>query len=116
MFGFRINPIGGQLSLKYTTKPNETIEDVSTRILQTEKLRNRLWEIRRTIKNRSFYMRIPVEVEHQKEQWTFETIRNLIHENMHDRLSDCNDSNDSRSVIHVQEKKPNRSIWSKNTS
>ena len=42
---------------------------------------------------------------------TIETITDLKHENMYDRLNDSSNSNDGSNVKHVQER-PQKSKWS----
>ena len=46
---------------------------------------------------------------------TIETITDLIHEYMYDRLNDSNNSNDGRNVKHVQER-PQKRKWSEKSS
>ena len=46
---------------------------------------------------------------------TIETITDLIHEYMYDRLNDSNNSNDGRNIKHVQER-PRKRKWSEKIS
>ena len=100
-----------------TREPNETAEDVWTRILQTEK-------------NCEFDRVTPAELiaskflsligrstgdyelkkKTRKSVMTIETITDLIHELMYDRLNDSNNSNDGRDIKHVQER-PQKRKW-----
>ena len=100
-----------------TREPNETAEDVWTRILQTEK-------------NCEFDRVTPAELiaskflsligrstgdyelkkKIRKSDMTIETITDLIHEYMYDRLNDSNNSNDERDIKHVQER-PQKRKW-----
>ena len=41
---------------------------------------------------------------------TIETITDLIHEDMYDRLNDSNNSNDGRNIKHVQERSKKNKI------
>ena len=82
-----------------TREPNETAEDVWTRILQTEKN----CEFDRVLiasKFLSLIGRSTGEYELQKKirksDMTTETITDLIHEYMYDRLNDSNNSNDGK--------------------
>ena len=45
---------------------------------------------------------------------TMETITDLIHEYMFDRLNDSNNSNDGRDIKHVQERPQKRKWYEKN--
>ena len=47
----------------------------------------------------------------RKSNMTIETITDLIHEYMYDRLNDSNNSNGVRTVKHVQER-PQKRKWS----
>ena len=98
-----------------TREPNETAEDVWTRILKTEK-------------NCDFDKLTPAELiaskflsligrstgdyelkkKIRKSDMIKETITDLIHEYMYDRLNDSNNSNDGRDVKHVQERPQKR--------
>ena len=51
----------------------------------------------------------------RKSNMTIETITDLIHEYMYDRLNDSNNSNDGRNIKHVQER-PRKRKWSEKTS
>ena len=51
----------------------------------------------------------------RKSDMTIETIADLIHEYMYDRLNDSNNSNDGRDVKHVQER-PQKRKWQEKTS
>ena len=102
-----------------TREPNETAEDVWTRILQTEK-------------NCEFDKVTPAELiaskflsligrstgdyelkkKIRKSDMTIETRTDLIHEYMYDRLNESNNSNDGRDIKHVQEKRK----WHEKTS
>ena len=96
-------------------EPNERAEDVWTRILQTEK-------------NCEFDNVTPAELiaskflslvgrstgdyelkkKIRKSNMTMETITDLIHEYIYDRLTDSTNSNDGRDVKHVQERPQKR--------
>ena len=108
-------------SVDFTREPNETAEDVWTRILQTDK-------------NCEFDNVTPAELiaskflsligrstgdyelkkKTRKSNMTIETITDLIHEYMYDRLNDSNNSNDGRNIKHVQERP--RIKWSEKAS
>ena len=101
-----------------TREPNETAEDVWTRILQTEKkcefdrvtpaeliASKFLSLIGRSTGDYELNKKI------RKSDMTIETITDLIHEYMYDRLNDSNNSNDGRDIKHVQER-PQKRKWS----
>ena len=103
-------------------EPNETAEDVWTRILQTEKncefdnvtpaeliASKFLSLIGRSTGDYELKKKI------RKSNMTIETITDLIHEYMYDRLNDSNNSNDGRNVKHVQER-PQKRKWSEKSS
>ena len=103
-------------------EPNETAEDVWTRILQTEKncefdnvtpaefiASKFLSLIGRSTGDYELMKKI------RKSNMTIETITHLIHEYMYDRLNDSNTSNDRRNVKHVQES-PQKRKWSTKSS
>ena len=105
-----------------TREPNETAEDVWTRILQTEKncefdnvtpaeliASKFLSLIGRSTGDYELKKKI------RKSNMTIETITDLIHEYMYDRLNDSNNSNDGRNIKHVQER-PEKRKWSEKTS
>ena len=88
-----------------TREPNETAEDVWTRILQTEKncefdnvtpaeliASKFLSLIGRSTGDYELKKKI------RKSNMTIETITDLIHEYMYDRLNDSNNSNDGRNL------------------
>ena len=94
-----------------TREPNETAEDVWTRILQTEKncefdnvtpaeliASKFLSLIGRSMGDYELKKKI------RKSNMTIETITDLIHEYMYDRLNDSNNSNDGRNIKHVPRK------------
>ena len=103
-------------------EPNETAEDVWTRILQTEK-------------NCEFDHVTPAELiaskflsvigkstgdyelkkKIRKSDMTIETITDVKHEYMYDRLNDWNNSNDGKNIKHVQER-PQKRKWSEKSS
>ena len=105
-----------------TREPSESAEDVWTRILQTEK-------------NCEFHNVTPAELiaskflsligrstgdyeltkKIRKSDMTIETITDLIHGYMYDRLNDSNNSNDGRDIKHVQER-PQKRKWHEKTS
>ena len=100
-----------------TREPNETAEDVWTRKLQTEK-------------NCEFDNVTPAELiaskfqsligkstgdyelkkKIRKSKMTIETITDIIHEYMYDRLNESNNSNDRRDMKHVQGR-PQKRKW-----
>ena len=105
-----------------TREPNETAEDVWTRILQTEKncefdnvtpveliASKFLFFIGRSTGDYELKKKIG------KSNMTIETITDLIHEYMYDRLNDSNNSNDRRNIKHVQER-PRKRKWSEKAS
>ena len=105
-----------------TREPNETAEDVWTRILQTEKncefdkvppveliASNLLSLIGRSTGNYEIKKKI------RKSDMTIETITDLIHQYKYDRLNDSNNSNDGRDVKHVQER-PQKRKWQEKPS
>ena len=105
------------------SEPNETVEDVwTTRILQTEKkceIDNVTPAELIASKFLSLIGRSTGDYELKKKirksNMTIETITDLIHEYMYDRLNDSNNSNDGRNVEHVQER-PQRRKWSEKSS
>ena len=103
-------------------EPNETAEDVWTRIPQTQKncefdnvtpaeliASKFLSLIGRSTGDYELKKKI------RKSNMTIETITDLLHEYMYDRLNDSNNSNDGRNVKHVQER-PQKRKWSKKCS
>ena len=105
-----------------TREPNESAEDVWTRILQTEKncefdnvtpaeliTSKFLSLIGRSTRDYELKKKI------RKSDMTIETITDLIHEYMYDRLNDSNNSNDGRDIKHVQER-PQKRKWHEKTS
>ena len=99
-------------------EPNETAEDVWTRILQTEKnseinnftaaeliASKFLSLIRRSMGD--YELKIKVQMSNMR----IETITDLIHEYMYDRLNDSNSLNNGRNVKHIQER-PQKRKWS----
>ena len=103
-------------------EPSETAEDVWTRILQTEKncefdnitpaeliASKFLSLIGRSTGDYELKKKI------RKSNMTIETITDLIHEYMYDRLNDSNNSNDGRNVKHEQER-PQKRKWSETSS
>ena len=100
-----------------TREPNETAEDVWTRILQTEKN----CEFDRVtpaeliaLKFLSLIGRSTGDYELKKKirksDMTIETITDLILEYMYDRLNDSNNLNDGRDIKHVKER-PQKRKW-----
>ena len=96
---------------RITREPNETAEDVWTRILQTEKnceFDNVTLAELIASKFLSLIGRSTGDYELKKKirksNMTIETITDLIHEYMYDRLNDSNNSNDGRNIKHVQER------------
>ena len=103
-------------------EPNETAEYVWTRILQTEKncefdnvtpaeliALKLLSRIGRSTGDYELKKKI------RKSNMKIETITDLIHEYMYDRLNDSKNSNDGRNVKHVQER-PQKRKWSEKSS
>ena len=100
-----------------TREPNETAEDVWTRILQTEKncefdrvtpaelIASKFLSL---IGRSTSYYELKKKI--RKSDMTIETITDLIHEYMYDRLNDSNNSNDGRDIKHVQER-PQKRKW-----
>ena len=105
-----------------TREPNESAEDVWTRILQTEKncefdkvnpaeliASKFLSVIGRSTGDYELKKKI------RKSDTTIETKTDLIHENMYDRLIDSSNSNYGRDIKHVQER-PQKRKWHEKTS
>ena len=105
-----------------TREPNETAEDVWTRILQTEKncevdqvtpveliASMFLSLIGRSTRDYELKKKI------RKSNMTYETITDLIHEYMYDRLNNLNNSNDERDVKHIPERSQKRK-WPEKSS
>ena len=93
-----------------TREPNESAEDVWTRILQTEK-NCELDKVTPAELIASKFLSLigrctgdyELKKKIRKRDMTIETKTDLIHEYMYDRLIDSNNSNDGRDVKHVQE-------------
>ena len=99
------NSITEQICFGIIREPNETAEDVWTRSLQTEKnckfdnvtpaeliASKFLSLIGRSTGDYELKKKI------QKSNMTIETIADLVHEYMYDRLNDSNNSNDGRNI------------------
>ena len=103
-------------------EPNETAEDVWTRILQTEKNCEFDHVILAELIASKFLSVIgkstgdyELKKKIRKSDMTIETITDIIHEYMYDRLKDSNNSNDGKNIKHVQER-PQKRKWLEKSS
>ena len=105
-----------------TREKNETAEDVWTRILQVEKN----CELENATPGELIASKLPslsgrstgdyeIKKKIRKSDMTIETITNLIHKYMYDRLNEWNNSYDEKEIQHIQKWEYKRK-WSEKSS